>query len=177
MAFTQARKDFLKTHGVTDEQIATFEKSAGELSATLKSLGVEYKDSSLEPEPDPAPADAAAAAAAPTTTAVVDTKAVAEFQTTVLTALQQQTEAMAAMAKGLVQIDARVKSVEKTDDEKIAAAIAPKGAGATAAAVAASKDDGNIVDVKQNDANADFFKGTFLAPLIGTGAASAAPAA
>lgn len=160
MAFTQQRKDFLIGHGVSAEQIADFEKNAAALSKGLRDLGVSYKDTSLEPEPE---TPAASAAPATPTAPVVDAKD-ADFQTTVLTSIGSLTSAVNGLVGVVNGIETRVKSVEQTDDQKIAAAMAARVTPGTKG-TPASESGENIVSTVQQSKDQAFFGETFLAPF------------
>lgn len=166
MAFTQQKKDWLKQHGLSDEQITVAEKQATDLSASLKSLGVAWKDSDVAEETAPAAPAAAAVPAAP----VVDSKS-AGVQEQVLASLERNTNALVALAGVVQAIDGRVKAVEQTDDAKIAAALTARTA---TPPTAASADTTNVVDVKQTNQDKEFFDKNFLASLgVGPAVATA----
>jgi hypothetical protein len=178
MGFTPQRKQFLLDHGATAEQIASFEQNAQNLSTTLKNMGVGFKDTTLEPEPAPAPVAAATtepvAVAAVAPAPVVDEKQV-QFQTEVINGLETLRQGMAGLA-GIVQsMDARVKSVERSEDDKIAAALAARSQPGTNG-VAASKDESNVVGTAQTVKDAEFWGDTFFKPFGITLPTTPAPA-
>lgn len=164
MAFTQQKKDYLKSHGLDDVAIAAAETQATQLSKALKDLGVSYKDADIVDDPAPAPV-------APAVTNVVvaaptdgDKAATTAFQAEVLATINKQNEILAALAGGVKSIDDRVKAVERTDDEKIAAAVAAKQVGAPTG-VAASKSADNVVSERQVGTDKEWFDSQFLAGL------------
>lgn len=179
MGFTQQRKEFLKNHGFSDEQIIAAEANATKLNETLKGMGVAYKDADLEPDPPApaaAPAQTAAAApaapaaatasttvSAPTTEASGD-KSASTFESQMIASMERLTAAVLGVTQQVNGLETRVKSVERTDDQRVADAMAPR-AQPTSVGVSASKDAGNIVDQGQVNKDIEFFGKTFYEPF------------
>lgn len=181
MGFTQQKKDYLIAHGLTAEQVTAAEVQATALQKSLRELGISWKDADLEDPPQStgtpqnsnplagAAADSTSSAGAPDGATSGD-KAATDFQKDILAALQKNTEALAVLAGSVKSIDERVKAVEKTDDEKIAAALT--GRPAVGSGVQASKSTDNVVATQPaNAADKDWFNSQFLA---GLGAATTA---
>jgi preprotein translocase subunit YajC len=176
MGFTPQKKDYLKAHGLSDDQIAASETQAMNLSKSLKELGVNWKDADLvveTPAAAPAPtSEPAAAPTAPATTAPTETagdKAAASLHQQLLDAMTKNTEALALLAGTVKSIDDRVKAVEENDDSKIAATIAARAP--VTNGVQASKDANNVVGTEQQTADNSWF-GQIVAAGVGQSAIS-----
>lgn len=171
MAFTQQKKTWLKEHGLDDAAIAAAETQATSLSKSLRDLGIAYKDTDLVEEPvtdDKAKKPPFGSEQADEEEDAADAKKKkaakdAEFQSVMLTNSTKQTEILSALATSVSALSDRLKAVEATDDQKIAATIAARAPGS--AGVSAAKDATNVVDQQQVSADAEFFGSTFLAGL------------
>lgn len=115
-----------------EDRVKALEAQPSELSKALKDAGIEYKEAE-EKEAAPAPA--------------LSAKEIGEAAVKALTGSAE----FAAMVTGqkaitdtLTALEARVKALERTDDEKIAAAIAPKSTAAKVTRATESKD--NVID-------------------------------
>lgn len=178
MAFTQQKKSWLKEHGLDDAAIAAAETQATALSKSLRDLGIAYKDTDQVEEVVDAKAgknpfaekadeeeDAADAAAAKKKKAAA--KEAADFQAEMIVQSTKQTEILSTLATAVATLATKVKALEATDDQKIAATIAARAPGAVG--VSASKDETNVVDKAQTNKDAEWFGQVFVAPIT-TGA-------
>jgi cation transport regulator ChaB len=173
MAFSEKRKKWLADRVGSVETVEGFEKAADSLAASLKAQGIQYKSVDEEEE-----ASAAAAAAAEAT---VEAEQAAQQQelaegmvkelTTLTGVMKAMADASAALAARIEAQDARIATLSKSDDEKVAAVLAPKvtpngaGAGGAAGHVASESDD-NVVAQQKAAADTDWWGQVVVTPAL-----------
>ena len=171
----KGKRAFLVTH-LGEEATQRVEAQLESLGKELQEKGVSFKDLLEDPAPDAAAGEGASApAATATATAAPEVKPEAQAGTPaapdpaakpegeaqapadaeagksdeqpVLAALREVIDAaLQPVQEKIAAIEGNVKGLKQTDDEKIAAAMGPKGA---VTAVRPSQDNGNVVDPEE----------------------------
>jgi len=160
MGFTAARKQYLKDHGLSDEQITQAETKAVGMKNALVTAGIAWKDADLEPDPAPVVTEPPAAAGGDKA-APAPAPATPNISEQLLEMMNKQTDALVALAGQMKSVsekvdavDGRVKSIESDTDGRVARAITPSN---RTAVVAASKADDNVVAQEQRNDDQEFF--------------------
>jgi cation transport regulator ChaB/uncharacterized protein GlcG (DUF336 family) len=139
-----------------EDRVKELESRPAELSKALKDQGIEYKEIETPVTPPPAPASTKEIADA-AVKAITESEAFKAINTAL-------TEAKAKSDKfetTILEMGKTIKELQKSDDEKIAATIAPKSTAAGLKRASESKD--NLVDPEKDKE----LSGTKAAPWLG----------
>lgn len=189
MPLSDAKKSFLAKYLPADT-IAQLEEKTTELRKAAEAAGVDWKDVEGADAPPPADTPIVAPPAAATdntatladqlteavVTRIVERLAIKDLSEVVAT-LTQRTEELSALKSKIEGLEAVVKGLKQTDDEKVAAVLAPKAAEALMlswAGKAASKSAATLVDDSKPADKALSNQKPFLAQIAEIAAGQAA---
>lgn len=172
MGFTAEKRKFMvETFG--EETTARLEKETLDTANTLKSLGVDFKSTSLEEEEPPKLPSEQQAAATP----MAGLKELGGY-------LADLTSAVKSYGEKVVALEAQVTELKKSDDEKIANAFASKAAQTPGSVVRPSQSDDNVMSrekaAQKPESGDDFFFGQVTKMMgveVGGAAATGLPGA